>query len=199
MHAAGVLLCAVAACTTVFTLSQHVRADLLYALNTERDNGNPERLTGRVDLWRTCMRYVSGHAILGYGYGAFWSSKEIEAISAEQGWPINEAHSAYLDLALMSGVPATALFLTLISFCFILSVCRFSRGDTLCFVWAMVMIFTLVASLTESILLPVNFSSYFILTVIWLCGTRPENGVALPRIASRFLRVYRNEQIIPAE
>ena len=40
------------------------------------------------------------------------------------------------------------------------------------------MIFPLVASLTESILLPANFlpanfSSYFILTVIWLCGTRP--------------------------
>lgn len=163
----GMLVCAVVLATAMLGSFQGIRSTLIGSFSAARDDGGPEQLTGRVDLWKTCMEYASGHMLLGYGYDAFWTSRNISDISSEHGWAINEAHSGYIDEMLESGVPAASMFIALLLGTIALNVRAFSLGNGLCCVWVMLAVFTVVHSLSESIMLPVTFPSFFVLVALW--------------------------------
>jgi exopolysaccharide production protein ExoQ len=168
MHIAVLTACGLALCTTVIVSFASVRSMLLAGVTEPRDEGNPEELTGRVPLWRVCETYASGHMLFGYGYDAFWSPKHIDDISAELRWAINEAHSAYVDMVLMSGVPAVLLYLVFLTGAGAMGTRSFWKGDNKSGVWAVIMVFALIHGLTEAITLPITYPSYLILTgILW--------------------------------
>lgn len=182
MHIAVLAVCGLAFCTTVIVSFASVRSMLLAGVTKPRDEGNPEELTGRVPLWRVCETYASGHMLFGYGYGAFWSSKHIEDISAERGWPINEAHSAYIDMVLMSGVPGVSLFVVLLMGAATIVTRSFWKGENEGGIWAVIMVFALIHGLTEAIVLPFTFPSYVIFTgILGLAQGNRTSSPPLPR------------------
>ena len=71
-------------------------------------------LTGRVPLWRDgLLPYIAQRPLQGYGYGAFWTPQNIWAVSGAVQWPVMEANSAYVEMALNLGVVGLALFVAM--------------------------------------------------------------------------------------
>lgn len=71
-----------------------------------------ESLTGRIPIWTELGPYVGRRLFFGYGYDSFWVPDHIDRIYRELQWPIREAHSSYVDLALSVGVVAGGALLT---------------------------------------------------------------------------------------
>jgi O-antigen ligase len=77
--------------------------------------GRDPTLSGRIQVWESLIR-VTRHPFAGYGYAAFWSSKnpDVGRVWADVGWPVPEAHDAYLDLFLNVGL--VGLIITMVTF-----------------------------------------------------------------------------------
>jgi O-antigen ligase len=75
--------------------------------------GRDASLTGRTDLWLLLMSAISKHPLLGYGYGAFWSGMQGEALNVYIGskWLPTGAHNGYLELLLGIGLLGLPLLL----------------------------------------------------------------------------------------
>ena len=67
-------------------------------------------LTGRIPLWAELMNFAQLHPVAGAGFGGFWISPTIVDISADQGWAISAAHSAYVDVLLSLGGVGLGLY-----------------------------------------------------------------------------------------
>jgi O-antigen ligase len=170
-HAVMFVLCIFAATTVVLIVSPDAHSMLGGAVKAERDDGNPEQLTGRVDLWNTCLSYASDHLVIGYGYDAFWSAKHIEDVSSELNWQINQAHSGYIDLLLSGGVPAVLLFVILLVGSASMSIYGSWNGDKRLSLWTMVIIFASVHCLTESITLLRSYPSFVLFVGLFQTNT----------------------------
>jgi O-antigen ligase len=67
-------------------------------------------LTGRGPLWQELLEdYVPQRALIGYGYGSFWSAEHIAELSKSQSWAIQSTHSSYIDLLLNVGLVGAVL------------------------------------------------------------------------------------------
>ncbi len=171
----GMTLCAIIGVGTMIVCSGGLRSVLASEITEQRDERGLGDFTGRVEVWKTCIRYGSERPVLEYGYATFWSSARISDISEELHWAVNQGHSMYLDLWLNQGVPGTALFLALLVIALGKNVCSFWHGDNCAGVWAMLLLFPLVDGVTESIMAPVsNYPGYIIIAAIFvqLRGTR---------------------------
>ena len=77
--------------------------------------GKDTNFTGRTAIWALVVQRIEERPILGYGYGAFWST---EAESVDQflnGFKPGQAHSGYLEICLDLGILGLALCLTVIT------------------------------------------------------------------------------------
>ncbi|MGA7524236.1 MAG: O-antigen ligase family protein [Acidobacteriaceae bacterium] len=129
---------------------------LMHGMAEKRDDGNTDSLNGRVEVWSICLQYASRRMLLGYGYDSFWTANHIATISREAQWPINEAHSSYIDEILNEGLIGTILFSVLLTSCLVLSVRRYIRGETSYLGWALLFSFIIVHGVTESIMMPIT-------------------------------------------
>jgi O-antigen ligase len=136
--------------------------NLMAPFKSNRDVGDPTTLTGRVDLWKTCLDYAYEHPILGYGFGGFWSAKRIEDISEEQQWPINQAHSAYIEEALDLGFPGAFLYTAALFTCLIVCTLRYFRYQDSFGVWAAILVFIAINGFAEALSLPPGFLSFVV-------------------------------------
>lgn len=66
-------------------------------------------LTGRLPLWLDLSGYISDRPLKGYGFKAFWNSRNITDIAVGQEWVISEAHSSYVDTTLQLGIVGALL------------------------------------------------------------------------------------------
>jgi O-antigen ligase len=68
--------------------------------------------TGRTDIWQFALQHVAQRPIMGYGFSAFWGTKEVVyGMSGSSVWgnAAAQAHNSYLNLALTIGIPGSAL------------------------------------------------------------------------------------------
>jgi len=79
-------------------------------LGREREEGLMD-LTGRIPLWEDCFPYIWKRPLLGYGFNAFWTPKNVIQFASAHQWIIVEAHSAYIELALGVGLIGLSAFL----------------------------------------------------------------------------------------
>jgi O-antigen ligase len=79
-----------------------------------RADSRHETLSGRTGLWEELLGYAAERPLLGYGPGAFWSARHLEAIYATQRWPASEAHSLYLEQLLDLGAIGLSLLVLLL-------------------------------------------------------------------------------------
>ncbi|MEO1498714.1 MAG: O-antigen ligase family protein [Planctomycetota bacterium] len=66
-------------------------------------------LTGRVPLWEELMGYVAKRPLTGYGFEAFWTPRRMDLVMKSQGWALQSAHNAYLEVTLQIGLIGMAL------------------------------------------------------------------------------------------
>ncbi|MEM9185974.1 MAG: O-antigen ligase family protein [Planctomycetota bacterium] len=83
-------------------------------------------LTGRVPLWNLLLGEAADRPFVGYGYGAFWSARNIDDISREFYWHIPQGHSIYIDLILNLGVVGLLAFLAVMAAGLATAVARYS-------------------------------------------------------------------------
>jgi len=73
----------------------------------------PDRsFTGRTDIWQFALHYVALRPVTGYGFGAFWGTEHVVyGMGGGSIWEnaAAQAHNSYLNLALIIGIPGTAL------------------------------------------------------------------------------------------
>jgi len=68
--------------------------------------------TGRTDIWQFALDRVAQRPITGYGFAAFWGTKQVVyGMSGTSIWANTaaHAHNAYLNLALTVGIPGSIL------------------------------------------------------------------------------------------
>jgi O-antigen ligase len=68
--------------------------------------------TGRTDIWQFALEHVAQRPITGYGFAAFWGTKEVVyGMGGNAVWANGaaHAHNAYLNLALTVGIPGSVL------------------------------------------------------------------------------------------
>ena len=74
--------------------------------------GRDASLTGRTDIWSAAAPAVAAHPWFGYGYYVFWLPDLGPAYWVRQAveWPVQSAHSGWLELALGMGRLGVTLF-----------------------------------------------------------------------------------------
>jgi O-antigen ligase len=68
--------------------------------------------TGREDIWRFTLDKIAERPILGFGFQAFWGTGDLVAswsYLGSWGYRASDAHNAYLNIAVMTGVVGLVL------------------------------------------------------------------------------------------
>ena len=108
----GVL--AIVASATIFLCTLDI-INFKSALSMGRAEASESTMTGRLPLWTELYeKNILKHPIVGYGYGGFWTPRQSETISSDQGWTIGAAHSIYIDASLALGVVGLFLYLAVL-------------------------------------------------------------------------------------
>jgi O-antigen ligase len=71
--------------------------------------------TGRNDIWRFTVDHIGQRPLLGFGFQAFWGTSElVQAWTYLESWGYraSDAHSGYLNLAVMTGIVGLVLALS---------------------------------------------------------------------------------------
>jgi exopolysaccharide production protein ExoQ len=78
--------------------------------------GKNSTLTGRTTIWRAVWHVIPGHLLLGWGYGGVWlgTTGETAVLWSRIGFPVYEAHDAWLDLLLQVGLIGFVLMIVVL-------------------------------------------------------------------------------------
>lgn len=122
-------------------------------------------LTGRLPLWQDLSSYIAVRPWQGYGFGAFWTPRNIYDIAVGQEWTISEAHSSYVDTALQMGIIGAALMVSVALATLVYVVKRFRETGQAEFIFVIGgIVFCLARGFTESGLSgPAGFTSHLFL------------------------------------
>jgi exopolysaccharide production protein ExoQ len=93
--------------------------------------GKDPTLTGRTEIWGYVIPYIYQRPLLGWGYGAFWSTRNLAAweIANAIHWYAPEAHNGLLEILLSGGLVGAVWFIYLLVRTFRLSL-RCIRFDS---------------------------------------------------------------------
>ena len=117
-------------------------------------------LTGRLPLWDEVWKRGRHRALMGFGWGGFWSADRIDSISKALKWEIPNAHNAYLDLVLNLGIVGLAVYATWLIAAILVAADRFSSTGLKSDLFLLgLAAFVLVHSLAESLFLAQGFPS----------------------------------------
>jgi exopolysaccharide production protein ExoQ len=117
--------------------------------------GKSPDLTHRFDIWNATLNRIAEQPVVGHGYVGFWPMWEpFFFLYSIRDIPVNQAHNAWLDIALQAGMVGVALFgvaVVLVAW----RTWRFAASQTTSASLAVVMIVVvqLIQSITESRLL----------------------------------------------
>jgi len=76
-------------------------------------------LTGRLPLWKELWLQSKGHRWMGFGYGAFWTTDQMEKLQGKLEWFPGHSHSIYMQTMLDLGVLGISLYLMLVLSCLV--------------------------------------------------------------------------------
>ncbi len=152
-----------------------------------QDESNATSLNGRTDLWHSLLTYVAERPWRGYGFGAFWSPQRIEDISADQGWAIEQSHSAYIEELLGIGIPGALLYVSLLLASLVWCALQFLRHRNGYGSFAAVLLFITIHDVTEGIDIGSTFSNTAFYMIVSLLALKqleasvPTLGLSLKR------------------
>src|SRR6185312_7490470 len=116
------------------------------------DDADIGTLTGRTLIWETCLDYARNRLLLGYGYESFWTPERIIDISQRNEWPINQAHSTYVELLLGTGIVGLAMYVVMFVLALGVAMRRYFNHDDVEYLGiAALLIFNLAQGVSESV------------------------------------------------
>jgi O-antigen ligase len=133
--------------------------------------------TGRDEIWRFALDHIRERPFLGFGYQAFWGTPELLSqwnYLKSWGFRASDAHNAYLNIAVMTGVVGLALSMTWIVVQFLRDRIRTPAAHTdpaLTMLFIQIWLFGLCLSGTESELFSGGSSLWF-MVVVAIIGMR---------------------------
>ena len=83
-----------------------------------RTTSDVRTLTGRTDIWAFALEHAvrdPTRLVTGFGYDSFWNAANTEAISRRVGFTISEAHNAYLEVLLGTGMIGAVAWLLMLT------------------------------------------------------------------------------------
>jgi O-antigen ligase len=130
-----------------------------------------DTLQGRTLLWQEARTFVRARPWLGFGHDSFWSPARMEQFTAAVRWPIQNAHSNYLDVLLGLGGIGLVVFICILW----MSIWRASRlavqsGKCSEFFIASLLAFLALHGLLETTLIGPSFLTFLFMTVIARLG-----------------------------
>jgi exopolysaccharide production protein ExoQ len=136
-----------------------------------RDPGDVSTLTGRTLVWDTCMVFVAKHPFIGYGYGAFWTSKRTLEIMSMQEWDVSTAHSAFIDLTLGLGLPGMILYVLTLFMGIKRCLSYYSLTKDLNYVFlGSLLIYCFLSGFLESLTITHTFATFLLFIVLFRLG-----------------------------
>ena len=123
----------------------------------------------RIQLWKECLVYIAQQPILGYGYNAFWTPKMIAKMSYSQNWGpgIAEGHSAYIDLALGTGLVGMLTYVLILGILAkrLFALYKCSNSKTYAY-WFALIVFGISNGIIESVIIVPTALSFIITLVL---------------------------------
>jgi exopolysaccharide production protein ExoQ len=141
--------------------------------------GRDNSLTGRLPLWAVVMQEISTRPLLGFGYGAFWTTGEADRVRGTIGWAAPNAHNGFLEILLGAGILGAGLLSIGLLRNLSLAVRSIRDNEEVSQSWPLFfLIFNLLYSMTESSLLNANFilSILFVANTYWLIRWRGQEA-----------------------
>ncbi len=74
-------------------------------------------LTGRLPLWKELGYHVEERPWIGHGYGAFWTTDQMQKLEGKLEWYPGHSHNVYMQTLLDVGLLGLVLFLALVLSC----------------------------------------------------------------------------------
>jgi exopolysaccharide production protein ExoQ len=108
-------------------------------------------LTGRLPLWQEIIKDWEQQPTLGFGYGAYWTTKRVETFAQMFHWEPPNGHSIYVDSLVELGPVGTTLLLLALLSTFLIGL-RFYREsrDTAALYSVSIACFAMIHGLAES-------------------------------------------------
>jgi O-antigen ligase len=116
---------------TVILVMSGAGAKLLDTLS--RGGQGAEDFTGRAPLWTELMDYVHERPWTGHGYESFWNAQTEDDIYKHQHWPVDSAHSEYVESLLTIGIIGMVLHTLVLLIGMIEGIRLFRKGHNLVF------------------------------------------------------------------
>ncbi len=137
----------------LFSVGSVMFAPIHYLITTYMPDAS---FTGRTQVWQFSLDALRQHPLTGYGFSAFWGTEQVQYGMSQNATWVNDttdAHNAYLNLALTTGLPGMALVFAWVVILPILDYYRQPRGtpeDPLRMLFLRVCIYGSYASCFES-------------------------------------------------
>jgi exopolysaccharide production protein ExoQ len=154
---------------------------------TDKDTSS---ITDRMLLWKECLDFAARQPLQGYGYDSFFTPSRIGKIGATQGWPVYDAHSAYLQLLLGTGVIGMISFVLILVLGIKKSFVHFSASLSpgyACFI--AILVFCSLQGFMESMMVMANMSSFVVMVVVVHLGFTVPSGLLKPDLEKRHVGV----------
>ena len=136
-------------------------------LERSRDEGDIQNLTGRPDIWATCIELGMSHPLTGFGWDSFWTPERIIEISSLYQWGINQAHSVYIEHFVTVGIVGLALWCILLLGSLIASLKRYTAFSSGGMLWiAGTVMFSIIHGFNEAIDKMPLFNGFILLSLI---------------------------------
>ena len=161
-------------CTSLFGLTSLVlgrnlgkSVESLAAMGRgEEGSSSLDTFTGRLPLWTEELNYVRARPILGYGYNAFFSPRNIGSLSDAAGWVPTSPHSGYIGTLLGLGFVGTATLVLALILALKRSISKARRGPDGAFVAAVTIWLCCNLFLESTIITDPNFPTFICLVVL---------------------------------
>lgn len=98
-------------------------------MGRDEEAADPSKLTGRLPIWTHALERVVEQPVVGYGYGAFWTTGRLDEFERLNGWALFHSHSTYLESLLNLGLIGTSLGLIVLLLVFHRSRLLTRQGD----------------------------------------------------------------------
>jgi O-antigen ligase len=151
----------------IFGMEGSPAAALMAMLERPRDQGNIQALTGRIDIWETCIRIAMERPLIGAGFESFWTPQRIVEISSIHNWGINQAHSVYIEHLVSLGLIGLLLWCSLVFLALFASAQHYMSEHRHSMLWIAGQIaYCIIHGLNEAINMLPSFNGYVLFILI---------------------------------
>jgi exopolysaccharide production protein ExoQ len=167
----------IVACLLALLVGEDLHPILRQGVLLGRPDSETSSLTGRIPLWELCLGYAARRPLQGYGYNGFFTPSRITEIAATQEWAVLQAHSAYGELLLSTGMVGLISFVLILIFSIKKSLVHYRASLSpgyACFV--AIFVFSMLQGVLESLVVTTTTLAFVVMVVVVHLGFTVPSG-----------------------